>query len=572
MSLYPVLIDRRPAFLRDADPTSVLLMPAGMGTLLDELRTSLEPLGGAPFVVAAPDSDDAYFERLELAVGADHVLRTADALRHCVALLEPSDELLLIDLQRYPQMGYDFGALFGMRENRSARHLVSMPSPSSGVRERAWVTPDGRLRRIQRYFNTNAWPFAAGVLCSTVPVPVFTAVDDLRLDSLTRLRRDLADIGVPSQDIPFAGSTLDLGGEDGMLRLLERVATCGPRHTGSSRSADAQAGRARALGPDVHVAATARIIGQVVLEKGVEVGEEAIIVGPAVIGVGARIGAGAVIAQCMVLPDTLVPARAVFRQRVVHKGMTPDAEGSAWRPYVGRQHESSEPERSYADLGGRYVRVKRWVDGVVALAALLLLLPILLLVALAIKLTSQGPIFFGHTREGLDGRPFRCWKFRTMCVGADAAWHRMRAAAQSDGPQFKMAADPRVTSIGRLLRAANVDELPQLLNVVRGEMSLVGPRPSPLRENQICVPWRRGRLSVRPGITGLWQICRHDREHGDFHQWIEFDLLYVRSMCASLDLKILLATVLTLGGKWPMKTRWLIPATERARDLPAAAA
>ena len=94
-----------------------------------------------------------------------------------------------------------------------------------------------------------------------------------------------------------------------------------------------------------------------------------------------------------------------------------------------------------------------------------------------------------------------------------------------------------------------MDEIPQLVNVLLGDMSLVGPRPSPFHENQVCVPWRQARLSVRPGITGLWQICRRDRASGDFHQWIEYDLLYVQHMSMLLDLKVLAATCLTLGGK-----------------------
>ena len=124
-----------------------------------------------------------------------------------------------------------------------------------------------------------------------------------------------------------------------------------------------------------------------------------------------------------------------------------------------------------------------------------------------------------------------------------------RSLTPLDGPHFKLDRDPRVTRVGRVLRASNIDELPQLFNVLVGEMSLVGPRPSPFRENQVCVPWREARLSVRPGITGMWQVCRHDRDSGDFHQWIEYDLMYVRNLTIWLDLKILLATLVTAGGK-----------------------
>ena len=126
-----------------------------------------------------------------------------------------------------------------------------------------------------------------------------------------------------------------------------------------------------------------------------------------------------------------------------------------------------------------------------------------------------------------------------------------------------------MTHLGRILRATNLDELPQLINVLRGEMSLVGPRPSPFRENQICVPWRQGRLSVRPGVTGLWQICRRNRSSGDFHQWIEYDLLYVQQVSPWLDLKILLATAITLAGWVPVPAAWLVrvPAPVRPADV-----
>jgi lipopolysaccharide/colanic/teichoic acid biosynthesis glycosyltransferase len=189
----------------------------------------------------------------------------------------------------------------------------------------------------------------------------------------------------------------------------------------------------------------------------------------------------------------------------------------------------------------------------------LVLSPLLALVALLVKLDSKGPAFFSHAREGRLGRLFRCWKFRTMHVDADVAQLELAETNQVDGPQFKIHRDPRVTRVGCWLRRLNLDELPQLYNVLKGEMSLVGPRPSPFRENQLCIPWREARLSVRPGITGLWQICRNDRSSGDFHQWIYYDLLYVEHMSWWLDLKILAATVLSLGGHFPIALSRLLP-------------
>jgi lipopolysaccharide/colanic/teichoic acid biosynthesis glycosyltransferase len=213
-----------------------------------------------------------------------------------------------------------------------------------------------------------------------------------------------------------------------------------------------------------------------------------------------------------------------------------------------------------------YQRVKCGAEAIVAILALVVLSPLLLIVALLVKLSSPGPVFFGDLREGKDGRVFRCWKFRSMRKDADKQQRALYETNQVDGPQFKMPSDPRITPIGAILRRTNIDELPQLFNVAIGQMSLIGPRPSPFRENQICVAWRRARLSVRPGITGLWQICRHNRAAGDFHQWILFDILYVRHLSPMLDVKILLATLATAGGRWSVPLSWLLSDQSR---LPA---
>jgi lipopolysaccharide/colanic/teichoic acid biosynthesis glycosyltransferase len=244
------------------------------------------------------------------------------------------------------------------------------------------------------------------------------------------------------------------------------------------------------------------------------------------------------------------------------------------QPHNGDGH-TAKPSRTWRDR--LYAGGKRAFDVQIAVLGLLVLSPLLVLVAVLTKLTSPGALFFGHEREGRGGRVFRCWKFRTMVEQAHAQQRNLYARNLVDGPQFKLPDDPRVTRFGRWLRVTNIDELPQLYNVIRGDMSLVGPRPSPFRENQICVPWRRARLSVRPGITGLWQVCRQERSLGDFQQWIHFDILYVRHMSLGLDLRILLATVFTLGGRWNVPLRWMIPhrqlralrGAEQLNNLPA---
>jgi lipopolysaccharide/colanic/teichoic acid biosynthesis glycosyltransferase len=158
-------------------------------------------------------------------------------------------------------------------------------------------------------------------------------------------------------------------------------------------------------------------------------------------------------------------------------------------------------------------------------------------------LEDGRPWFFGHQRQTLKGREFNCLKFRTMRRDAEQLKKELATGNASDGPHFHMTKDPRLLRVGRWLRRFHLDELPQLINVLRGEMNLVGPRPSPDRENQYCPRWREARLSVRPGITGLWQVCRTRRPGLDFQEWIRFDLEYLRRRSWRLDLWILMMTV-----------------------------
>jgi lipopolysaccharide/colanic/teichoic acid biosynthesis glycosyltransferase len=141
-------------------------------------------------------------------------------------------------------------------------------------------------------------------------------------------------------------------------------------------------------------------------------------------------------------------------------------------------------------------------------------------------------------RQGLHGKEFYCLKFRTMLVGADKIQDKLRVFNQADGPQFKMMDDPRLSTVGKFLRDTYIDEIPQFFNVLFGQMSLVGPRPSPKSENTLCPPWHDARLSVRPGITGLWQVCRTRQPMKDFQEWIHYDIKYVRNLSLKLDLWI----------------------------------
>ncbi len=187
------------------------------------------------------------------------------------------------------------------------------------------------------------------------------------------------------------------------------------------------------------------------------------------------------------------------------------------------------------------VLVKTLVDRLLAALLLVLLAPVLLAVATAVRLRLGGPILFVQRRAGFHGRPFWMLKFRTMRVGAEDELPALRPRNEMDGPVFKLTDDPRVTRFGRLLRRSSLDELPQLLNVLAGQMSLVGPRPLPLSETALLTGTHRRRLSMRPGLTCLWQVS--GRNDLSFREWMALDLSYVDRWSLGLDLAILLRTL-----------------------------
>jgi exopolysaccharide biosynthesis polyprenyl glycosylphosphotransferase len=186
--------------------------------------------------------------------------------------------------------------------------------------------------------------------------------------------------------------------------------------------------------------------------------------------------------------------------------------------------------------------IKRLMDIAVASVMLVLLFPLLAIVALAIKFDSKGPVFFIQGRVGFNKRRFRMIKFRTMCIDAEARMQELEHLNEKSGPIFKITKDPRTTRVGKWLRKASIDELPQLINVLLGDMSIVGPRPLSVRDAlRMEVAWQKRRFSVKPGLTCLWQVS--GRSNLSFEQWMELDLKYIDSWSLSLDGKILLRTI-----------------------------
>jgi lipopolysaccharide/colanic/teichoic acid biosynthesis glycosyltransferase len=188
-----------------------------------------------------------------------------------------------------------------------------------------------------------------------------------------------------------------------------------------------------------------------------------------------------------------------------------------------------------------YTVSKRAFDLLVAGLALVLLVPIIPLIAVMIKLDTPGPVFFRQQRVGRRGRVFHFYKFRSMFAGAEERKKEVEALNEQDGPVFKVRLDPRVTDVGRFLRRSSLDEIPQIFNVVKGQMSIVGPRPPLPSEVERYQPWHRRRLEVTPGITCLWQIS--GRSHLSFNEWMRLDMEYLKHRSIKTDLLIFLKTI-----------------------------
>lgn len=197
-------------------------------------------------------------------------------------------------------------------------------------------------------------------------------------------------------------------------------------------------------------------------------------------------------------------------------------------------------------IGYLYLLSKRVIDILGALFGLIILSPIVILVGILIKIESKGPIIFSQKRVGLNGKEFNMYKFRSMVVNAEELKRELIEKNEMSGPMFKMKDDPRITKIGKFIRKTSIDELPQLVNVLKGDMSLVGPRPSLPNEVKEFEEWMLKRLEVKPGITCYWQVM--GRNNIDFEDWMKLDVKYVKERSFWLDIKLIFKTFFVLFG------------------------
>ncbi|MHC4887868.1 MAG: sugar transferase [Planctomycetota bacterium] len=419
-----------------------------------------------------------------------------------------------------------------------------------GKQEKVRLTAQGKVAGFRRLYSDSAepapvpadWPHHVFVKTNVLDQVL---ADHLLPQSFSDFINKCRSNALTLQAISVGGTVLDLETEQDLLSFLAaRLNSSGQNHHNTNNKSQKEI-----LDKDsITISDSARLFGEVLLGQNVGISQNAIIVGPTIIGNNVRIGSSAVINSSIIGPGVCVPQNQLVQNCVVKgpqynwKHLTRYKNNNSKQICypkfdLNHQQRTKDTFRGWPRIS--YARCfKRIADIVAAITVLIIFAPVLPIIALVIKLTSRGPVFFRDIRQGLHGKAFSCLKFRTMLVGADKIQDKLRTISQVDGPQFKMEDDPRLSAIGSFLRDTYIDEIPQFFNVLIGQMSVVGPRPSPETENTLCPSWRDARLSVRPGITGLWQVCRTRQPMKDFQEWIHYDTKYVRDLSLKMDLWI----------------------------------
>jgi lipopolysaccharide/colanic/teichoic acid biosynthesis glycosyltransferase/ADP-glucose pyrophosphorylase len=312
------------------------------------------------------------------------------------------------------------------------------------------------------------------------------------------------------------------------------------------------------VGKNVTISPTAYVIGPVIIGSDSSIEPNTQIIGPAVIGQRCAVETGAIVRESILWDNVVMESGSRAQFSIVLEGLRVTSGESFSNTVIVDEAEAEDASLMASDhvfhgitsltpsllLGQKrpwYLFLKRFMDIVISAIVFVTMLPVLLIIALAVKLDSTGPVLFRQKRSGKGGNDFRMLKFRTMVQDAENQQEKLLARKDTDGPMFKLAVDPRTTRVGAFLRRTSLDELPQLINVLIGEMSLVGPRPLVMDEMKCSPSWREIRLRVKPGMTGLWQVS--GRSEGHFHDWIRHDIHYVMNQSLWLDLKILFRTV-----------------------------
>jgi lipopolysaccharide/colanic/teichoic acid biosynthesis glycosyltransferase/NDP-sugar pyrophosphorylase family protein len=314
-------------------------------------------------------------------------------------------------------------------------------------------------------------------------------------------------------------------------------------------------------GKNTKIAKKAFLLGPIIVGNDSIIEEGCQIIGPTVIGNRCKINKNVLVRESIIWDETLLSESTIVENSIITGGKhNPQPHSYRHAIVLSDKVNISDLELLNRDFTMNYIFkrepsmilrrirlkayeiLKRIFDFTSSLLLIILFSPLFLIFSLIVKVNSSGAAFFQQKRCGKDGKEFNMIKFRTMIDKAEEEQEKLLQLNECDGPMFKIKNDPRITKVGKFLRETYLDELPQLLNVLKGDMSLVGPRPLALEEMRYCPSWRDNRLKVKPGITGLWQISKYDRN--SFYQWIKYDNHYIHNRSFWLDLKILFKTMI----------------------------
>ncbi|HEY3243949.1 MAG TPA: sugar transferase, partial [Phycisphaerae bacterium] len=420
-----LILDHRLPYLHsDADEFSMLTLPVGPRSLLDECLHQFSAGNGRTMNVSvAPNfsAGPAYARAILDATDRPVRIVSVDEAGATVSDNVAWDDIMVVDPRYLPTDGYANLPAMGGGHYRGATHVVAMGSDPAGTHESVECDTRGCVQRVQRLYLHMNWPTVATrtICCSRVPAQ---AIAGGRFRSLPELRSKLSDAGMLSRDLPLMSAVFDLRTEAGLLALCESLLRSAP-HTPPAAGYE-QRGAQVWLAPGSRVHPSARLVGPLVLHERVTVAEAATIVGPSVLGAGCRIGRGAIVAHSVLARNTVVAPGSAIRERFLagrvpleHAG-SPAATGTCHSDLTLTVANSRRGRRSWvssdmcAASRGVYQFAKRAVDIGLAVVGLLLLLPLLVVIAILIKLDARGPVLFAHGRERRGGKEFPCWKFR----------------------------------------------------------------------------------------------------------------------------------------------------------------
>lgn len=408
--------------------------------------------------------------------------------------------------------------------------------------EKVRITPSNHVVGFRRWYCNsikpepipNTWPHHLFIRSQVLRS--LLSNDHLSLNFETLMLRS-KNLSLTVKSFSVGGTLIDLSTADGLLAYATGMLNAIKIPAGN-RDMKAKLFGKVLTGKNVTIGNNVKIIGPAIIEDGVEIADNAFI-NNSIIATGIAVNKGQIVNNSIVTSQYMDEMQFTANDVPTYR-----APAFSFSSKI-KQLEINDVFRIWPLFS--YPRfIKRLIDITGSAVILMFIAPVLLIIAISIKLTSRGPVFYKAVRQGKYGQLINCIKFRTMIENADQMQEKLRVVNEVDGPQFKIVHDPRISSVGRFLRDTCLDETPQFFNVLLGQMSIVGPRPSPESENSQCPSWRDARLSLRPGITGLWQISRTRQQSRDFQEWVYYDTEYVRNVSLKTDLWICLKTALKL--------------------------